>query len=158
MRELTKHFEFTHTLMYIHMYVPSSCSCLLRASSKRLTIQREFAWDAYIQTYMYVFMCICMYEHTANFRLRKLQCCMHTYACMYICMCFKFSYILTYIWRLERYMHVCMYVHTYMAYTHWNWEACVCVCLCNIWNFEAHVISNFILCENTQMCAISLAF
>lgn len=77
MRELTKHFEFTHTHSHVHMYI-----IVVVVFSQQETHHTKRIRMGRICTYKQT----CMYEHTANFRLRKLQCCVHTYnVCMYIC-------------------------------------------------------------------------
>lgn len=66
----------------------------LSSHSERHTIQREFAW-AHVRTYVHTFIntYVCM-EYSANFRLRKLRCCVHIQVL------------------------IDMYVHTYTAYAY----------------------------------------
>lgn len=84
MRELTKHFEFTHTLMYKHMYV---CMYLVvvvvfsqQAARDSQYKENSHGTQTYTHTCTYVCMNIQPISDYASFNVV----CIHMHVCLYV--------------------------------------------------------------------------
>lgn len=152
MRKLTKHFEFTHTLMYIHMYVCTQQLQLSSHSKQQETQYKENSHGTHTYKHTCTYLCayVCMNIQPISDYASFNVVCIHMHVCTYVCVLSFHTYKHTYEDQSVICTFACMYIHTW--HTHIETERRVYVCVCATFEISRHMSFPILYCVKIHKC------